>query len=266
MTRYLIINADDFGWDSMANNAILELAKKKKITGTTVMANMVSSEDLISLGAIPDLSVGLHINLLAGKPLLPSAEVQSLVAADGTFLPQKQLLIKAIQGKIKEREVEKEVTAQWEHLQSYGIRTSHADSHKHVHQYPVIGKYILNTLKKIGVAKVRKCDVVKYTNSKNLSIKLFHLLTAKGLLPFKTPDKLVSDFSLYRSASIPIFNKAMDAAFAQHSVVEFMTHPALENRPDSYLNRKAEYNFWLNAPFDTYLQERNIELVGYREL
>jgi chitin disaccharide deacetylase len=266
MTRYLIINADDFGWDPMANGAILELAVKKKITSTTVMANLVSPEDMMRLRTIPGLSVGLHINLLTGKPLLPSAEVRSLIAVDGTFLPQKQLLLNALRGKIKEKEVEKEVSAQWEHLQSYGICTSHADSHKHVHQYPVIGKYILNTLRKIGVSKVRKCDVVKYTNSKNLSIKLFHLLTAKGLLPFKTPGKLVSDFSLYRSASIPIFNKAIDAAFAQHSVVEFMTHPALANRPDSYLNRKAEYDFWLNAPFDDNLRERNIEVVSYREL
>lgn len=67
MTKYLIINAEDFGMSKVFNDAILDLIKKNLISSTTVMVDRVIDnqneqfDELISLSKSMNLSVGLHL-------------------------------------------------------------------------------------------------------------------------------------------------------------------------------------------------------------
>lgn len=67
MTKYLIINADDFGMSQIFNNVILNLIKKDLIRSTTVMVDRVTNNqkeqfnELFSLSKNKNLSVGLHL-------------------------------------------------------------------------------------------------------------------------------------------------------------------------------------------------------------
>jgi predicted glycoside hydrolase/deacetylase ChbG (UPF0249 family) len=67
MTKYLIINADDFGMSKIFNDVILDLIKKDLIRSTTVMVNRVMDnqkeqfDELIALSKNKNLSVGLHL-------------------------------------------------------------------------------------------------------------------------------------------------------------------------------------------------------------
>jgi chitin disaccharide deacetylase len=67
MTKYLIINADDFGYSEIFNEVILDLIKKDLIRSTTVMVNWVQDnqqeqfDELIELSKNKNLSVGLHL-------------------------------------------------------------------------------------------------------------------------------------------------------------------------------------------------------------
>ena len=67
MTKYLIINADDFGMSRIFNYVILDLIKKDLISSTTVMVNRVTDnqkeqfDELIALSQGKNLSVGLHL-------------------------------------------------------------------------------------------------------------------------------------------------------------------------------------------------------------
>ncbi len=67
MTKYLIINADDFGMSKIFNSIILDLIKKDLIKSTTVMVNRVTNDQrkqfdqLISLSKKKNLSIGLHL-------------------------------------------------------------------------------------------------------------------------------------------------------------------------------------------------------------
>lgn len=69
MTKYLIINADDFGMSQIFNEVILDLIKKDLIRSTTVMINRVTDnqkkqfDELIALFKNKNLSVGLHLEL-----------------------------------------------------------------------------------------------------------------------------------------------------------------------------------------------------------
>lgn len=67
--KYLIINADDFGYSSIFNETILDLIKKNFITSTTVMVDYVTQDQqnqvnkLIELNKNKNISVGLHLDL-----------------------------------------------------------------------------------------------------------------------------------------------------------------------------------------------------------
>jgi chitin disaccharide deacetylase len=67
MSKYLIINADDFGMSEVFNEVILDLIKKDLIRSTTVMINRVTEsqkkqlEELTTLAETSNLSIGLHI-------------------------------------------------------------------------------------------------------------------------------------------------------------------------------------------------------------
>src|ERR1700756_2566387 len=79
--RRLIINADDFGLTEGVNRAILEGHRRGVITSTTLMANgRQFSSAARSAQSAAELSVGCHVVLVDGEPLLPREQVPSLLA------------------------------------------------------------------------------------------------------------------------------------------------------------------------------------------
>lgn len=64
VTRYLIVNADDFGATRGINRGIVEAFHRGIVTSTSLMVTMPASEDAASLASrAPGLSVGLHVDL-----------------------------------------------------------------------------------------------------------------------------------------------------------------------------------------------------------
>jgi predicted glycoside hydrolase/deacetylase ChbG (UPF0249 family) len=65
--KHLIINADDFGYSRIFNDAILRLGEKGFISSTTVMVNWVTAKQVSQIKELKDLaearkiSVGLHL-------------------------------------------------------------------------------------------------------------------------------------------------------------------------------------------------------------
>jgi predicted glycoside hydrolase/deacetylase ChbG (UPF0249 family) len=266
MDRLLIINADDYGLDLPANEAILALAADGAITSTTILANMAGDRELAALREVSGISRGLHLNLLEGTPLSPASEVPSLLNSDGAFHPQKELLLRSLTGRISALDLEREVGAQVERLRQAGIEPSHVDSHKHVHQYPGIGPMILKILRRLGVKKVRNCRVSDRGSLKMLVVGLFSLITSRGLRPFTTPDVLLSGFSAEAGAGLEGFCRDMERAAAGNRVLEFMTHPATSNSDVIYLDRAAEYRFWAGGEWREWLQRQGIGLITYDQL
>jgi predicted glycoside hydrolase/deacetylase ChbG (UPF0249 family) len=100
MSKKLIINADDYGLDEDANQAIIILAKENAITSTSVMANLVTDKAISILKQL-SVSTGLHLNLIEGKPISDPNKVRSLIDEDDNFLSWDKLLFHFILRKIK---------------------------------------------------------------------------------------------------------------------------------------------------------------------
>jgi len=61
--RYLIVNADDFGYSQGINRGIVEAHTLGIVTSTSVMVDSIAAHEATSLIDYPELSIGLHFVL-----------------------------------------------------------------------------------------------------------------------------------------------------------------------------------------------------------
>jgi hopanoid biosynthesis associated protein HpnK len=159
--RRLIINADDLGFTAGVNRAIVEAHSWGVVTSCTLMANGPAFSDAVHLTqAVPQLSVGCHIVLIDGQPLLDPKTVASLVDRDSGAAGRFRdgiggFAVRALAGRFDPREIEAEATAQIRKIQAAGIPVSHLDTHKHTHLFPGVLRPLLRAGAACGVRAVR---------------------------------------------------------------------------------------------------------------
>ena len=262
--KKLIINCDDYGWDAPATQAILELGAAGQVSSTTVMANFASDAELRKLArlASPTLSVGLHLTLNAGQPLSAASAVPSLVNAEGQFYSSSQLWQRYLRGQVRPAEMQVEIAAQLRRLAGAGLALTHADSHQHLHQYPLLGPALLGILRGLGVRRVRRLTAAGRFDARGLVLQAFAASSRAALRGFAMPGALVSTFST-EAASAAGFRRGVAAAFRRTTVAEFMSHPGLSERAGSPLMRVPEYEFWRSGATREILRELGGELVSY---
>jgi len=156
--RRLIINADDFGLTSGVNRGILQAYSNGIVNSSTLMACGTQFDEAVSLAAgAPGLSVGCHVLLVDGSPVSPANQVASLLQNSTPRFRDSlaQFALLAATGRLDGSQIEAEVTAQIQKLQSAGIQVTHLDSHKHTHMFPVVFKAMIRAAKKCGVRALR---------------------------------------------------------------------------------------------------------------
>jgi predicted glycoside hydrolase/deacetylase ChbG (UPF0249 family) len=266
MDKRLIINADDFGWDTFATEGILDLAKRQAISSTTVLATHVCAEDLKELLKIKNVSAGFHLNLIDGNPVSRPSLVKSLTDSNGQFFPAPIFYKKFLLNTLNKTEVKTEVLNQIKRLKYLGLDISHADSHQHIHQYPILGDFILRILEEAGIRKIRKLNTNRFSDKRRMILKAMSLYPQRKTRNFISPEILLSDFSAERKANLSVFIKSISAAFKKYKTAEMMTHPGITDKPGSYLKRKEEYEFLKSCEWKSFLEKNAIKLISFREL
>ena len=267
MAFRLIINCDDFGWDTDATAAILDLGARGCISSTTVMANWATEADLAALRGLTNrISVGYHLNLIHGSPVAPAAVIPSLIGPDGNFWSAPQLWLRFLTGRLRPAELAAELAAQTGRLRDHGLVLSHADSHRHLHLFPRLGPALTRMLQQLGIRRLRRWSPQPSYAQRGHVLNAFGRLSGAGLRGFETPGALVADFSAAQAASLPLFAQGLARARRLGSTIEFMTHPGLAPRPLSYLARRAEYDFWRGEAWRGHLVEHGGRLIRYDEI
>jgi len=155
----LIINADDLGLTPGVNRAIFEAHARGIVTSTTLMANSAAFDDAVrQVQQSPKLSVGCHVMLVDGEPLLdpPLGPHPRTLARNGRFRDGiARFALAALRGRLDPGEITAEATAQIRRLQAAGITVSHLDTHKHTHLFPAVLEPLLAAAKACGVRAVR---------------------------------------------------------------------------------------------------------------
>ena len=154
--RRLIINADDFGLTAGVNRATVEAHERGVVTSATMMATAGAMEDAVASARQARLSVGCHVVLIDGAPLLEPQDVSSLVV-NGTRFYDSWLGFanRALRNRFDEDQIAAEVEAQIRRIQQTGLQVTHVDSHKHVHLLPPVLEPMLRAAKACGVRAVR---------------------------------------------------------------------------------------------------------------
>ena len=190
--RRLIINADDFGLTAGVNRAIEEAHQRGVVTSTTMMANAGAVEDAVARARTARQSVGCHVVLIDGTPLLPPQNVSSLIAdGHGARFRDGWLAFasRALRKRFDQNQLAAEVEAQIRRIQQTGLTVTHVDSHKHVHLLPPVLAPILRAAKACAVRAVRN----PFVPLKPLA--LAHLVRRPRLWTRYTEVKLLRRFS-----------------------------------------------------------------------
>jgi chitin disaccharide deacetylase len=154
--RTVVINADDLGFAPGVNRGILEAHHAGTLSSASMMVNTPAFHEAAALvrESAPALGVGLHLNLLTGRPL---AEVPTLAdPRTGMFYSLVELARRALAGRVSSVDVRRECDAQLHALATEGIAPTHLDSHRHTHALPGILAPVLASARAAGVRIVRR--------------------------------------------------------------------------------------------------------------
>lgn len=155
---YIRINADDFGMCDSVNLAIDRCFKKALIDSTTIMVNMPAFQDAVKLSECGRYKsrVGLHLNLVEGKPLTKKIENTFFCDGDGFFNRSIMTGLNRVWiNNYTKACIEEEIEAQMHRYINYGFDLMHMDSHMHAHVNLSILEIVLNLAQKYEFNSIR---------------------------------------------------------------------------------------------------------------
>jgi len=281
MDRRIIINADDFGMCSGVNQAVAQAHTNGVLTSTTIMANMPAAEEAVKIAKqLPNLGVGVHLNLFKGQPLSKDKCVECLVNAEGNFAfsPAKLSFLSVFRRKIRTA-IRTELAAQIQWVIDNGIKPTHLDSHKHIHNFPVVFSIVC------GLAKQFQIAAIRFTYEPKQLLAMPWPLSSEGVREKAKTIRIMARINRIQNSAflktdcllgvahigkIDVnFFKAV-ALYNSAATAEVMTHPGLdddsERRQSSLHHRKGELQALCSERTKQYLNNAGIKLVHYGNL
>ncbi|MGO9520103.1 MAG: carbohydrate deacetylase [Candidatus Korobacteraceae bacterium] len=294
--RRLIINADDFGMSAGINRGIAEAQQRGIVTSTTLMANSSAFDEAVGLACSlttnnPHFSVGCHVVLLDGDPVLPADRVLSLLQpgsrnGDHFRVKLNDFVIASFRGKLQPDEIEAEASAQIQRLQAAGVQPSHFDTHKHAHMFPAILRPLLRAARARNVPAVRNPfgqvwplplgEVLRRRELwkrfaqlnvlRNFAARFRREVEAHGL---RTTDGSVAVL-VTGALDLKLFSKITENI--PEGTWEFVCHPGYNDadlgkiRTRLRQSRVQELELLTSPGAREALESRGIELISYREL
>jgi chitin disaccharide deacetylase len=140
--KYLIPNADDFGYTRDVNDGIIHAHRQGILTATTVMATGAAFDHAVTLAREnPGLDVGVHL---------------VLVGSDGFPPTVARLMAEMARGRMRGIRIYDELSAQVRKVLAAGIRPSHLDTHKHTHLLPPVLDAVARIASEFQIPWVRR--------------------------------------------------------------------------------------------------------------
>lgn len=266
----LIINADDLGYSPGVNQAIADLYQAGLVTSTSLIVNLPHSEAGAAIARrLPGLSVGVHLNLSKGEPLLPAASVPSLVDEDGRFWETAALYRHALTGQINWYEAAAEMEAQIEWAIGRGLHVDNLDSHVHFHVLPAARRLITELGERYHVHAWRTPKVISTLTPRMTWTDLLNRRDSAG--PMVAPHFLLS---LHQWGERLLEDQRLRAVLTKPgTVTEMVAHPGYAPDPDLPLpdqlpadRRQAEVDLLRSPAFRSWLDDAGLALISFASL
>jgi predicted glycoside hydrolase/deacetylase ChbG (UPF0249 family) len=174
--RSIVFHADDLGMNSAVDEGIFDCFERGVLTSTSVLANGPSAADALQRmrqvnssesarcstirerlgddGAPFDL--GVHVNLVQGRPLTGDRYPSQLLDRDGRFVDIGKLFWAVVSsGGRWMAAITAELSAQMAWVVDHGVRPTHVNGHRYVELVPGVGEAILGLLPRYSIGVVR---------------------------------------------------------------------------------------------------------------
>ncbi len=260
--KYLIPNADDFGYTRDVNEGIVHAHRQGILMATTLMATGAAFDHAAALARENrSLDVGVHLVLVGSEGFPPTVA---------------QLIQQIARRRIR---VYDELAAQVRKVQSAGIRPTHLDTHKHTHLLPPVLAAVARISSEFQIPWVRRpFDLPLHAGnvpwrrklvSKSLGFartRFHRVLARQGC---RTTDHFAG-FQLTGR-----YDASELAELIRHlpeGVTEFMCHPGFctqelqAARTRLKESRRRELDALTSAVVRRAIEESNVTLVRYPEI
>jgi len=285
--RRLLVNADDFGFTSGVNRAIVKAHTDGIVTSATLMANGPAFCEVKELAEqLPKLSIGCHVVLIDGEPVLPPVRIPSLTQSGRFRGDLKTFAARALTGRLDATEIAAEATAQIRKVQAAGVSVSHLDTHKHSHIFPKVLRPLLLAAGECGVRAVRNpfgphfplrlSELLKRPNLWTRWAEMRVLGTFAGKFQkavqregFVTPDGTLG-IEVTGTLDETLF--AEIATCVPEGTWEFVCHPGYNDadlksaKTRLRESREVELDVLTSPRAREILVRREVELISYRDL
>lgn len=284
--KRLIVNADDFGLTRGVNRAIAEAHRHGVVTSATMMAGGADLDDALALArALPQLSIGCHVDLIQLAPVLPPERIPTLTYG-ATFRPGFVRFARAaLRNRISADEISCEASAQMAKLQAAGVALTHFDTHKHTHLFPHVLRPLLQAAKTRGIGAVRNPfepdPLVRFAQvsvrpkllARYGAVRAFQALAGRFRRIVQSEGLVTTDGTI-GIVLTGFWNERRLRALIRripNGTWELVTHPGYSDaalRPLSALTASRETELALLTSPDTraLLRECGVELISYRDL
>lgn len=282
----LIVNADDFGLSRGITDAVIVAHRYGFLTSTSLTTNMPAAEYAVSRAlAFPTLTIGVHLNICQGHPLLPAREVSTLVGPDGNFHSPHEMARRLWSWRVATAEIDEEFRAQIRWALEHGIAISHADSHHHMHIYPAAAGAFARALEAEGISTMRACNCAEWPKRnvvggpygggtlRRLLVQVYRrFLQRTAFRRFESPDSRVA-FSPTPGIGAMNIRERWKAALENlpPGTFELACHPGIFERGFSEMDaihaqRERELICLTDRDLLDVIERREIRLISYRDL
>lgn len=193
------ITLDDFGLNTKTNKEIYEWVKTKKVDYISLLVNSPSTHEALTLckkDRKRQYKLGLHFNLIEGKPLCNKNEIPSLVNSDGYFYSLPIFMGRLFLKQIKKEDVLKELQKQYDVIRQSGIPCKHINSHQNIHVFHLIYTTVEEFAAKNKITYIRQLKTVQ-NRLKNFPFKYIVFLSLYSISSFLFSSKRCKSNSFY---------------------------------------------------------------------
>jgi hopanoid biosynthesis associated protein HpnK len=265
--KQVIFTADDFGLCAEVNEAVEKAHAGGVLSAASLMVAAPAAADAIARAhRLPNLKVGLHLTLVDGRPLLPPAQIPTLVDGDGLFSTNLEGSgVRWFFSPATRRDLRREIRAQFEAFRASGLTLDHVNAHNHMQLHPTVLSMILELAGEFGVCAVR----VPYEPPQVALapwLALMRMRLSKAGVRYN--DTLVGLYDTGHVTEARVLS-ALDKL--KDGVSEFYFHPAtsttpmLEANAPGY-NRLGELQALTSRPVAARLAALGLKPLGFRDL
>ncbi len=286
MSKYLIINADDFGISHAENLAVAELYQSGKITSASIMAGAHAYNEAVSIAKEIQMdSVGVHLYFTSEYPndgnifSLKSQTGSEALMKDGAFTPDFTF-DKADPALLSE--IIKEAEYQIEMVKNDGIKISHLDNHMYS-LWPCRGADFLdnalNLCNQYNIPTIRLSvgcsEQDKYYSPVHASRRRRLAVRASAAsAKVKTADYI---YLMQQGKNADFSDEQMLENFKNfvrrltNGISEVHLHPAIASEEQQkynpwYVERDAEYRLLRDNDIKAICAEYGVKLISYADL